>query len=110
MSKASFLSHDDASKAGFHSRRNRDSSAQDKARATFHALRGPQGRCANAKERYEARAALTEEQQLELIARRQSSGKDKGQSMREVLRLQSRIEERARKAAEPKQEPRQVKP
>ena len=102
--KANYLSREIAIKEGFHSRRNRDRSEQDKARATFFALHGPQGRRENAKIRDEARAARTDEAQLELIAHRQNSGKDKGQSKREVLRLQARIEEKVRKAAEPKPE------
>lgn len=82
-----------------------DRSHQDKARAHYLALHGPQARRETAKERDEARAQRSDQDQLQLIARRQTTGVDRGQSAREVVRLKARIDERIRKASEPKVEP-----
>lgn len=69
-----------------------DRSHQDKARASYLALHGPQARRENAKERDEARAKRTDLDQLDVIAFRQKKGIDKGTSAREIARLHARIQ------------------
>lgn len=105
----SFLSREDARAAGYYSRRNRDRVPQDKARATYFAFHGPQGRRENAKERDEARAKRSDHEQLRVIARRIETNKDKGVSSREVTRLSLRIAAATLAAQQPQEAAKPVK-
>jgi len=74
--------------AGFHSRRNQTSEAQQSARATYESAHGPSARKKRAKERAQARARKTPRTQLASLDRR--LGKGVG-AQRERARLGARV-------------------